>query len=583
MVAASGSRQRRSSTLSITRPSTSYDKFLPLVVIGIGFLLRLIVASTTYLDPDEAVNYFQGNQKSLWDVYHASLGSMHPPLLLFCIYSLKALGRSEFALRLPSVIAGTLSCWFGYKWLSKVADDTIALSGAVLFSLVPPLFSLESEVRQYSLLLLFIMAAFYFLESALEKLSVREMLLFSAALWLGLSVQYSALLFTVCIGIYTLLRFDELRSGSRFIVAWVFGQLVFVGLALFFYKTHVPVFERGISGSWLRKLFYHSGDPVVSFLATNTYRFFHFLFGQPVIGSIMLLLFVIGLVSLVTGRHFPIRVSRPIGFTSMFAAVLCWALSLGGIYPFGGTRHTIFLLPFVVLAAVVGLVTLLGNYAKFAPTVAAGMALVCILAPVPAGPSIRPPQQSLTFMHRAVTYVRQTVPAGEMVLVDQQSVFPFRYYFCRDDVFPFRQNPQNFECGGYRVYRSDVEWLLSAEHLESEVSAARRAFGAPPAERVLLFQTGWSVNNQKDLRDKLRASGCTSQWAFGKNIIACDIGVPDRRMFSAGRSTSKWSTHLSSGTGEREICECRARRSQSTNCGPCVSGSVGIVPSVRFR
>ncbi len=490
-------------------------------IVALGFALRLVVAASTFLDPDEAFHFALGNQPTLQLAYRASLSSAHPPLLVILIYVLRGLGHSELMLRFPSVIAGTLSCWLGYKWLLSIAQRGIALTGLVLLALSPPLFALESEVRQYALLLLFVSAALYWFESAVQGDSWSKMTLFGLALCAALTAHYGALLFAVSMGMYALLRFLELRPGASVLLTWACGQAAFLALAVFFYRTHVPVVERGISDSWLRKSFYHSGDHVISFVLTNTYRFFHFLFGQPVIGTIMLLLFVAGLVFLMPGWPAHAIKFRRAGVLVVFALALSWALALAGLYPFGGTRHGVFLLPFIVLAIASGLVNLLKKQSRTAPVIAAGAMAVCSLVPVPAGPHIQPPNQNVALMRRAVGYAQHAVTDSDLVLVDQQTVFPFRYYFCREDIFPFQENPQNFICGGYRVHKSGAAWDLSGEHLTMDLVETRAAFETPATAAVLVFQTGWSVG-QRGLANKLNEY-CRVGARFGKNILACEV------------------------------------------------------------
>ncbi len=490
-------------------------------VIGIAFLLRLVVAASTFLDPDEAFHYLLGNQHSLVLAYQASLRSAHPPLLIFLIYALRGLGNSELVLRLPSVLAGTLSCWFAYKWLTSIADRTTALTALVWLSLSPPLFAVESELRQYSLLLLFATAALYFFEKAIQNNSVIEMLLFSVALWLALAAHYGALLFALTMGVYALLQFFTTKANAVLLATWGFGQLIFLAQAIFFYKTHVPVVEQGISDSWLHKSFYHPGDDTVLFVLTNTYRFFHFIFGQPVIGAVMLVLFVAGLVALVGLRRPNPPQFRKAGWVVLFALALSWTLARADLYPFGGTRHSIFLLPFVVLAIASGLLTVLRNHSTSAPVIAAVAVALSSVFPVPAGPHITPPNQNIVLMRRAVQYVRRQAAPNELVLVDEQSVFPFRYYFCGKDVFPFLQNPQNFTCAGYRVHKSELAWDLSGDRLEADFRDTRAAFGASAVAGVFPFQTGWSVGEQ-NLRSKLGDAGCTVA-VFGKNVLTCEV------------------------------------------------------------
>src|SRR3984957_8023151 len=132
-----------------------------------GFLLRLWAASGTFLNPDEALHFRIANQASLALVYRASLAESHPPLLYWVLHCMRWLGTSEMWLRLPSVIAGTVFCWFLFRWLTLVMGRLSGFIGLLLVALLLPVVRLSAEVRQYALLLMFVAGALYFLERAL--------------------------------------------------------------------------------------------------------------------------------------------------------------------------------------------------------------------------------------------------------------------------------------------------------------------------------------------------------------------------------------------------------------------------------
>ena len=112
------SRQLASSTVTkgvrLERPSLveSHARAAALALLAAGFGVRLWLASGTFLNPDEALHFFNANRASAWLAYQASLTMAHPPLLIFLLYWWKNLETSEFVLRLPSVLAGSAFCWF---------------------------------------------------------------------------------------------------------------------------------------------------------------------------------------------------------------------------------------------------------------------------------------------------------------------------------------------------------------------------------------------------------------------------------------------------------------------------------------
>ena len=126
-------------------------QLFPVLLVIAGFLLRLIGACATFLNPDEILHYLLSDQTSVGLAYKASMTTAHPPLLILLLYYWRLLGHSEWILRLPSVLAGTAFCCMMFLWLNKVTNRFTALAGLALLLFSPSLIYLSSEVRQYSL------------------------------------------------------------------------------------------------------------------------------------------------------------------------------------------------------------------------------------------------------------------------------------------------------------------------------------------------------------------------------------------------------------------------------------------------
>src|SRR5579863_4692434 len=161
-----------------------------LVLLG-ALAVRIYQAYSYFLDPDEALHTLLANYDSAALTYKATLTTAHPPLLILFLHYWRWLGQSEFILRLPSVVAGTLACWLVSLWLQKVTDESAAFVGLLLFSFAPALIELSAQVRQYAILNLFIAACLYFSERALREDSALFMDLFSLCLCGAVLTHYS--------------------------------------------------------------------------------------------------------------------------------------------------------------------------------------------------------------------------------------------------------------------------------------------------------------------------------------------------------------------------------------------------------
>jgi len=189
-------------------------------ILALGLVVRIWHASGTYLNPDEALHFFVANKTTWWETYRASLNVSHPPLLIFLLRVWRVLGTSELMLRLPSILAGMVFCWFAYRWLRMLFDESVVWIAFSLIVFLPSSIDLSTEVRQYALLLAFAMGSAYFLERALRENSALAMLVSGVFLWLAILSHFSAFLFAGVLGVYAILRMLEKRTPLKVLLAF---------------------------------------------------------------------------------------------------------------------------------------------------------------------------------------------------------------------------------------------------------------------------------------------------------------------------------------------------------------------------
>ncbi len=493
------------------------------------------------------MHYFLARQPSWIDAYRASLTSAHPPLLILIVHYWRMLGDSELVLRLPSVILGAALCWTAYKWFAQITDFTRALVLLILLSFSPTLVALGSELRQYSFLLFFCGLALYQLEQALRRQSSRSMLVFSFALYLALLTHYSSFIFAFLMGIYVLLRCLRSRPQPAVLATWAGGQALGIGICILLYRTHIAKLKasgiNAIADTWLRKSFFHEGQQtILSFLGRATFLVFDYLFAQPVVAGILLLLFVLGLVALFRNEpQYPALLDRTaFGWYLAGGLILTSILGIAGLYPYGGSRHDAFLILFLAPGISLGL-----NWAVRGPwrtpVIAAVLMLFAWIFLLPPGARMKFRDQKLSWMRQAVSYVHQTVALKSVFLLDNQSTLPFRYYFCRDERVQFddeisspSQTPQlvQFGCGGYRVAAghpsseaSPELWTFSPQELSAALQQAVEAYRLGAGDRPWFFQTGWGIETEPALRAQLTRLGCVAPQSFGRNILLCRLAA----------------------------------------------------------
>lgn len=508
-----------------------------LAVVAAGLVLRIFAASRSYLNPDEAMHYILLNQPSAYLAYKASLTNAHPPLIYLAVYFWHFLGRSEWMLRLPSVVAGTAFCWFFYKWATAAFGRAAGWAGLVLVTFSPAMIDLSSELRAYALLLCGIGGALYFLERACGEKSARDMWIFSAFLCLAILSHYSAAFFALAVGVYALARIADSELPPKLIAAWAAGQAVALAICGFLYVTHVSKLKSSIEvwNTGFGTAYFHADSTnLFRFTWENTLGIFLFLFRQRDVAVAMLLLFAAGVAFFLARGLRAVRgnaQSNRLGILLLFPFLAVWGASIAGIYPYVGSRHTAFLAPFALGAASYMLAAVC-RQRLWGAVLLAALVIVASNTAHADGPTEEiagngTPAQ----MAAAVRYMEQTIPAGDVILVDYQSSFPITYYLCGPKtIFPidsFSGDPSAFPCNGYTVVSLRI-WKLIPRSFPYQFEKMAKARGLAPGTRVWLYQTGWGPDLGAELPGQDFAFRCLAPRRFGDGVSVTPFVVgPD--------------------------------------------------------
>ena len=511
------------------------SKYAAGLVLLLAFLLRLWKASGTFLNLDEAMHFLAANKPSLAEAYRASLSLAHPPLLILWLNLWRRLGTSELFLRLPAVVAGTIFCWIFFRWLTRLLGPAVGWVGLILVSLLPVFVELSSEVRQYPLLLCFMMAAAYLLELALDENSAGKMTIFFFFLYLAMLTHFSAILFAGALGAYSLWRLVSDRPSRRVVAIWIAGQAGALGLFVFLYVTQIAKLKAGASAQHMQVLlansYFHRGhDHLLGFIFARTFGVLQYTFGQLAVGDIAGLLFVAGIALLLTGKGAPGQPrpsARQLALLLMLPFVINAAAAVADLYPYGGTRHSAFLVPFAVASVSLAIMKLARNrLAAFG--VAILIVLVCQGFGVPHRPYIRREDQRRGNMTKAMDAIQQNVSPDDVIFVDFQTNFLLRFYLCPEVVpgdlpaSPFR----TYSCGGYRVISTNSETnVLTAGSFLSRWDEMLSAYSLKPGQSVWIFQAGWDIGLAQDLQEKVPEFHDLKSESFGRNISLFKLNV----------------------------------------------------------
>jgi hypothetical protein len=533
-----------SSTESKNQWFENHASLAAVFVTLFGFLARLWAASGIFLNPDEALHFRLANQLSLALAYKESLTAAHPPLFILLLYFWRALDTSELWLRLPSVLAGAVFCWMFYKWLSKAAGSLAGFIGLLFVALLPPIVLIAAEVRQYALLLAFLISALYFLDDAFAEDSPSRMAAFSLCLYVAMLFHYSAFLFAAALGIYALFRIFTERPPSRLVATWAVGQLGGLAIAALLYKTHLSKVGVGDSRTalqgWMseyylqRSYFDPARDNPVMFLVGHSFGVFQYFFGQLAVGIAVSLMFVVGVTLLLREKAAGDRTSsRRLGLLLLLPLAIAGGASLAHLYPYGGTRHVAFLIIPAVTGVSVAITRLAAHRWDRGLIIAALIIVTCIVFGKPRQPRMERADQSRKHMADALDFIRANMKPSDLIFTDYQGDLTLGHYLCQQRPISLEVTPADFEqfsCAGHQVVASDFRaaWMFWAGNFPKEWQRFVQSHNLKPGDTVWILQAGWGVDLPADLQKHFPEFRALRFESFGKNIkiFKLTVGQP---------------------------------------------------------
>ena len=520
-----------------TKSLYSDPDWAALLAVSIGFIARAWLAYATFFNADEAWHYATALQPSLHDAWQASLTLYHPPLLIFLLYFWHKLGNSDLFLRLPGVISGAVFCWLYYKWLKLILGYQAALVGVLLVSFLPTMIGISTDLRQYPLMLMFLVAGAYFLEKALRTNRSPQMLLSGLFLLIAMLSHYSGFLAAAALGLYVLCLLASGLISRRLFFAWIPAQFAAIALAWFFYSVQISKLAaaRGnasarLMANWyLPQFYYHPGhDHVIPFLIKGTFGIFRFTFAWIVIGHIATLLFLAGLVLLLRRR------SREARLTALLLAspfVVSWAAAVFGLYPFGRTRHSIFVAIFGLAGISIAVAEICKRRTGHMLTVTAGIVLLCqIFGTQPWLDMLPVADRRHELMDQAMNLIHSQVSPSDVIYSDKATEFQIRHYLCGAEPLTVDRSIAGFEsfrCSNLRVVSSfPKDDAVLADTFPTKWKEMANAFGLRPGARVWVIEGGWITGFAEMLRTRYPELPILDVQHFGHYFEIFDLPVP---------------------------------------------------------
>jgi Dolichyl-phosphate-mannose-protein mannosyltransferase len=456
-----------------------------------GLLWRLYNSSDLYLSPDESLHYTAATHD--WHgwtgFYRNAILPLHPPLFVPVLQGMLLFGQSEWLLRLVPMMAGSLFPWFVMLWLQRFAGNAAALSAQLLLTFSPSLIYLSMEVRAYTLAFMFLSICLLLLDKSLDHNNIRYMIWFHVFLYLAILTEYCVAWFAAALGAYALLRLWRNPESHGLRAAFVVGQVGALGLFLFLYFTHIGKLSHtgleGMYSTWLQDCFAQPQEHSLVFALKGTYQQFIYLFEVRWLALIGVIAFCFGLYRLWREKSS----SHAILLVLPFCAACLGALL--HLFPYGATRHT----------AILGIAIAAGSGIAFAGVARNRIVPILIVAlPVILLWNVLSTQQSLSIprfrqhlsaMHKATDFLKNRVPAGSVVVMDQGTDLMLGYYLgCPDHGYfdseePNRMRPctdlqfvvgPSFQFSGFSELRATLLQVKAKYQLERPVWVAAGGF-----------------------------------------------------------------------------------------------------------
>jgi hypothetical protein len=428
-----------------------------LLVTGLGAWLRLATLGKDSLWFDEATTYLlvQGNWREILAL-NATENSA-PPLYPLLPGLVTGPAATEAMLRAPSAIAGTAAIPLAWLLAREFVAARFALLAPLLVALAPTQVEFSQEVREYALT--FCLACLVLLAYArfLKSPEPRRAAWIAAVTTLGICTQYGLVILAAGVNLVVLAAVWRREPRNPGLRLWLMSQipvaLVGLTLALTLLRTQLAHVAAGSSGYYYLADRYWDGtrDDLVTLLTGPRADIVGFAYP----GTVVMALLVIG-----TSASLLRPDTRRMGAFLIVPAVVTLVAALGAVYPFGGVRQDMFLLPMIYVAAASGLAAATAWLAaRLGPLSSGAIATLAVGILAWSGTS-----RTLTLVqsHGAeplrpiVAELAKRVDPGERIYVYSGAVPAFRYYW--------RDQPDQWIAGS--THWSGLDRQLAARQMQ---------------------------------------------------------------------------------------------------------------------
>jgi len=233
-------------------------RYIFLIVLLLGLFLRIYDLGTKDIWYDESMSLLQSMlplKKILAISFSTATNPFrdtHPFLYHLLLHFWLYLGKSEFLVRLPSVIAGIISIYIVYLIAKIFFDEEVSIL-AMIFAAFSPFFIYYSqEARMYIFNLLFTLFSFYFLGKLINEVDAHhlksKLIGFTIFTLLNLYTHYFAIFYLIAQNFFIFILY---RKFKHLIKSWLFIQVIIALLSIPLIYIIFNKFAQAQNQQWL--------------------------------------------------------------------------------------------------------------------------------------------------------------------------------------------------------------------------------------------------------------------------------------------------------------------------------------------
>lgn len=540
-------------TASLTRRSW----IIATLVILAGLPFRIALLDRFYLDSDEAMHFQAALEPTIGGALQASQSYTHPPLIFLAYHFWLPFADNELMLRLPSLILGVAAQYLAFVWLKQMTGPRGALVGLVLLTFSMPIIHLSAQMRGYPLLWCFHFSALIFFQRFLERRRASDLTLYTICLMLALSTHYSTAWLILTLGICGLINVIGRRPGTRFSVMWVGAQLSLLAACLTAYRFHISSFvgsstQADLWDFWLHdNRFAHSPGGQFSLLVMMGIRFLSYVSGQ--LWPLLAIAIPIGVSSLIQIVHEQTHSRSAVPVVASMAVLpflLSGILLLARVYPLGPTRHSLWLMPFVLVTVAAVSNRLFVRFPRMAGTGMICLGLCWIWLYPGRAVFATSTNQTPELMRRTIVELEKHVPQGATIVTDEATRNVLAYYLSPRIVcspVSLGGGYTQYRMAGYRIV-TVPEFYLFACCMRNDVDTFRQALGHSNGDAYWIVYLGFAHpdNRPEFILPRFPAGRTIAAYSIGDNQIIHLHSLSPTDVLPAGSESRRASNRRSS-------------------------------------